>query len=116
MIRPQKKEAKSRVLNGLAVGISAFMTLLNMGQWFLVSILKTTNLYSFGKQASKPYFYKSADLFALVHLYWGYLFLAIFTLTLLAVWSKKRFLVIPAFGLTMLSIVAYLYHASIGVE
>jgi len=111
-----EERKKTKNLKIITLLISGLMTVLNLGQWFLVSIIGWTEAYSFGKKDAKPYFYKSADLFALVNLYWGLLFLAFFVLSLLAVFSKNKKLIISALTLNLLLVAGYIYHGSMVVN
>ncbi len=116
MTETTRKTKQTKIIKGLAIGLSAFMTLFNLGQWFLVSKMNRTEFYAFGEETTQAYFYKSPELFALVHLYWGYLFLGIFGLTGLSLWLNKKFLVIFSLILVILASIAFLYHASIGAH
>lgn len=109
------EKKKPKALNFISLGLSVFMTVLNLGQWFLVNVLDWTELYSFGAQVEGPYFYKSAALFALVHLYWGLLFLVLLALSSITVFFKKRILTGIVLILSLLFVGAYLYHGTIGL-
>ena len=111
-----KSSQKDKVLKVLTLALGAFMSLLNLGQWFLVSELELIELYTFGENTTQAYFYKTAELFALVHLYWAYLFLTILGLTAISIWLKKRVLVILNLVLVILATLAFLYHSSIGAQ
>lgn len=110
-----KRENKiEKTLKIATLGLSTFMMLLNLGQWFIVEVINWTELYSFGEQATGPYFYKSAALFAMVHLYWGLLFLAMLILSISTVLFKKKILIRIALLLNLLFVAAYIYHGTIG--
>ena len=109
-----RENKRGKALNIVTLGLSSFMMLLNLGQWFLVEVINWSELYSFGEQATGPYFYKSAALFSMVHLYWGLLFLVMFGLSLITVLFKKKILISVALVLNLLFVAAYLYHGTIG--
>tara|TARA_R110002050_G_scaffold58372_4_gene131189 strand:- start:120 stop:458 length:339 start_codon:yes stop_codon:yes gene_type:complete len=110
----KKENISGKALNLGTLGLNSFMVLLNLGQWFLVEVINWTEVYSFGEQATGPYFYKSAALFAMVHLYWGLLFLAMLILSISTVLFKKKILIRIALLLNLLFVAAYIYHGTIG--
>ena len=92
------------------------MTLVNLGEFYLIGILNKTDGYPFGGDGPTPYFYKTAGLYSTVNLIWGLIFI---TTLLLAVWiiiKKKKKNVFWFLGLTILLILGQFLHGQIGTN
>jgi len=84
------------------------MTFINLYEFVTIGLLKKTGGYPFGGEGPVPWYYKSADLYAKVNLFFGLLFL---TTLLVALWitlKKKKMGLFITFLLTIF-LIAIMY-------
>lgn len=109
-----KKQVTNRILSSLTLALNAVLSTINLYEWIVVKILKQTEQYHFGSEGL-PYYYKTADLYAKVHLTWGIIFLIFLILALWTILSRKRKLTMVLFILSIASLCLFLFHSTIGV-
>ena len=87
---------------------------MNLSEFYLIGILNKTGGYPFGGEGPTPYYYKTAELYSIVNLIWGLIFLTTF---LLAIWitiKGQRKKIIWLLGLTVILILGQIIHGQIG--
>jgi hypothetical protein len=77
-------------------------------------ILNLTGEYPFGGEGPTPYYYRTAELYALVNLTWGILFVGTLIFSVV-VMVMKRERIFFAFTLTLLLLIAMFIHGQIGL-
>lgn len=87
---------------------------MNLGEFYLISILNKTDGYPFGGEGPTPYYYKTAGLYSTVNLIWGLIFLATLLLTIRTTIKGQRKNVFWFLGLTILLILGQFLHGQIG--
>ncbi len=101
-------------LSVLTIVLSGLLTFMNLSEFYLIGILNKTDNYVFGGEGSTPYYYKTAELYSIVNLIWGLLFLTIFFLVIWTVIKKQRKNIFWLLGLTVLLIFGQFLHGQIG--
>ncbi len=102
------------IVNFLTILCSGFFTIILLHQWFKIKILGYTYFYNFGNEGTRPYYYKSADLYSAVTFLWAIMFLAVLAFGAWSIIKRQRKKSLQAFGLTLLLIIAMMLHSKIG--
>jgi len=103
----------AKFLNIISIPVNGIFVFINLSEYYIVAIKKDIALYPFGESGPAHYYYRTADLYALVALSYGILFLLMF---LLGIWNLKTNKV---HGLLMLMlsiglIIVQLFHGLLG--
>lgn len=98
----------------LTIILCGLLTLVNLGEFYLIGILNNTDGYPFGGEGPKPYYYKTARLYSTVNLIWGLTFLTTLFLTILTTTKGQRKNAFWFLGLTVLLILGQFLHGQIG--
>lgn len=96
----------------LTSGLFSFLTL---SEFYSIKILKETSEYPFGGEGPTPYYYKSADLYAIVNLIWGLVFLLTLIFITRTILKGDKRKTIFTFGLTLFLLLAFFIHGQIGL-
>ena len=80
----------AKILNYLLIPISAFFAVMDLSEYYIVGVLKDVEGYPFGGEGPVPYFYKTAELYAMVTLSYGVLFIL---LTILGIFNIRKKLI-----------------------
>ena len=104
------------LLGTITVITVGLVTLISFKEFYIIGIRKRTDGYPFGGESSVPYYYNTPELYSLVNIVWGFLFLTIFIISLrmLIVETKKG--IIISFFLTLLMVILFYVHAQIGTN
>lgn len=103
------------IISVVTIIICGLLTFLNLSEFYKIGILRLTDGYHFGGEGPTPYYYKTVELYSMVNLIWGLLFLlnlAYTTWTVVKGQRKKTFLV---FGVTLFLLLMLITHGQIGI-
>jgi len=89
-------------LAGLTFLISGFIALSNLDEFVKIGLLKKTNGYPFGGEGLVPWYYKTAEIYAGVNLFFGLLFLITLIFALWTTFKKKKNGLLISFLVTIL--------------
>ena len=103
-----KRERSTWLLFIATVLLSGLFAIANLSEFVTVGILKKTGGYPFGGEGPTPWFYKSAQLYAIVNLIFGMLFLVFFSLGTWSFIKVYRKALVISFALSMLFVVLQL--------
>lgn len=98
----------------LTIILCGLLTLMNLGEFYLIGILNKTDGYPFGGEGPTPYYYKTAGLYSTVNLIWGLIFLTTLLLAIRTIFKGQRKNVFWFLGLTVLFILGQFLHVQIG--
>lgn len=85
-----------------AILLSGLMTSMNLHEFIIVGLLKQTSSYSFGIEGDTPWYYKTAELYALINFIFGILFLIFFSICIWAIFKKNENLLFIAYFSTLI--------------
>ncbi len=98
----------------LTIILCGLLTLVNLGEFYLIGILNKTDGYPFGGEGPTAYYYKTARLYSTVNLVWGLIFLTTLMLAIRTTIKGQRKNVFWFLGLTVLLILGQFLHGQIG--
>jgi hypothetical protein len=108
-----QRERSAFLLFIATVLLSSLFSIANLSEFVTVGVLKQSSGYPFGGEGPTPWYYKSAQLYSMVNLIFGVLFLLTF---LTGIWSfikvQKRLLLIAFVVLLLLVILQLLLGQS----
>ena len=91
-------------LNIFTIFISALFAFLYLSEWYHVKILKITRYYGFG-ESYNPFFYKTANIYSNVMLFFGLVYISLITFSLWSMYKKQRSKSLLVTSMTMLIII-----------
>lgn len=78
------------ILNSLTIILSGLFSLMNFSEWYIVKIQGRTAEYPFGVEGPTPYYYKTAELYSMVNLIWGIVFMAVLLFTSWTIIKRQK--------------------------
>ena len=100
--------------NYISSFLTSIMSLINIREWYLIRIKKDIHEYPFGYEGSVPYYYKTAELYALVNLTWGITFFLLLLLLIYGNLMKKKPIIKSAVIIIGVLFAIHIIHGYIG--
>jgi len=104
------------VVKSLTMILCGLLAFINLSEWYFVKIQGRSAEYPFGGEGPTPYYYKTAELYSVVNLIWGIVFLSILIFTIWAIVTRRKKWTTLAFGLTIILLFGLLVHGQIGTN
>lgn len=102
------------ILSSLTIILSGLLSLMNFSEWYIVKIQGRTAEYPFGGEGPTPYYYKTAELYSIVNLIWGIVFLTVLLFTIWTIINGQKKLTAISFGSTIILLLGLFIHGQIG--
>ena len=80
----------NNLFNSVVILFNGLFAAIHFSEWYNVQIQHRTAEYPFGGEGPTPYFYKTAQLYSTVNLFWGFTFLLVFAFTFWTIITKKK--------------------------
>jgi hypothetical protein len=100
-----RKEREFKIIGIIGIVFAVFNTWLNLSEFFTVGLLQKISGYPFGGEGPTPWYYQSAQVYAVYNLSIGLLFLAASILMFWGLYKSNRSIVFITFGVTLLLLV-----------
>lgn len=111
-LQTQTDNIKFWLLAGLAFLLTVLFTFMNLEEFVKVGVLKQTGGYPFGEEGPVPWYYKTADLYAKMNLFFGLLFLATLGFAIWTTAKKKKMALFITFLTTIFLIVIQIVNGA----
>jgi hypothetical protein len=106
-----QRKGSFRLLFIVTLLLSGLFAFVNLSEFTVVGVMKHTDDYPFGGEGPTPWHYKSAQVYAVVHLSFGVLFLLDFFMSVWSFFKARRNILLVSFGVTLFLIALQLLTA-----
>lgn len=108
------KNPTSLIVSIATICIATFFTISNLSEFYTVGILKQTMGYPFGSEGPVPYYYQTAELYSIVNLIWGLIFLTTTFFAIKSAIKRETKKVLLILGITLFLYLIQYFHGQIG--